>query len=733
MCSFTKLLVYFLFAGSASADYAQGIYDLVKRRMPQHADSFQFSPLETVQNSPDHTDQVTDQYVVSTPENGTVLIEGNSLSALSYGLHRYLADVAHVDMWWFIGNRLDIAPEELPTIEQPITGSSVAQWRYHFNTVTFDYMAAFWSWSDWEFQLDWMALRGINLSLAWVGYEKILLEVFKELGLTDAEISTFFTGPAFQAWNRLGNIQGFWGDPLPNEWIESQFELQKKILARMVELGITPVLPSFTGFVPRAITRVLPNAKVVPGSRWNVFSSNYTCDTFLEPFDDNFALLQKSTISKQQAYYGNISHIYALDQYNENNPFSSNPDYLRNISRTTSQSLKAADPDAVWLMQSWLFLDATFWNNVTICAYLSGVENNSDMLILDLFAESQPVWQLTDSYYGKPWIWCQVHDYGGNMGLYGQIMNITENATAALASSGSMVGFGHTMESQEGNEIVYDLLLDQAWSETPINTSQYFEDWVTVRYAGTQHVPQQLFDAWEILRWSAYNNTNLASSSVPKSILELEPSISGLLNREGHHPTTINYDPELVVEAWALTYEAALLELSLWDNPAFNYDLIFLTRQVLVNAFIPRYELLISFYNNENYSVPAIVSAGRQLIDLLQSLDTVLGTNECFQLAQWINKAVSRAHGNTTLAAYYEYNARNQITLWGPNGEISDYASKQWAGLISSYYVPRWQILVDYLQSTCPDSYDPTNLHQIISHSSQIGSRNWTAREIKRL
>lgn len=26
------------------------------------------------------------------------------------------------------------------------------------------------------------------------------------------------------------------------------------------------------------------------------------------------------------------------------------------------------------------------------------------------------------------------------------------------------------------------------------------------------------------------------------------------------------------------------------------------------------------------------------------------------------------------------YNALNQITLWGPSGEISDYAAKQWAG-----------------------------------------------------
>lgn len=31
-------------------------------------------------------------------------------------------------------------------------------------------------------------------------------------------------------------------------------------------------------------------------------------------------------------------------------------------------------------------------------------------------------------------------------------------------------------------------------------------------------------------------------------------------------------------------------------------------------------------------------------------------------------------------AELFEYNARNQITLWGPNGEIVDYANKQWSG-----------------------------------------------------
>ena len=34
----------------------------------------------------------------------------------------------------------------------------------------------------------------------------------------------------------------------------------------------------------------------------------------------------------------------------------------------------------------------------------------------------------------------------------------------------------------------------------------------------------------------------------------------------------------------------------------------------------------------------------------------------------------------------------SQVTLWGPNGEIDDYAAKNWAGLVQGYYLPRWQV-----------------------------------------
>lgn len=447
--------------------------------------------------------------------------------------HSYLTEFGGVDIWW-TGSRLDQLPSRLPSVGTSVKGSSIVPWRYHFNTVTFSYTTAFWAFDKWELLLDWLALRGVNLPLAWNGNEFILIQVFREVGLSDAEISDFLSGPAFQAWNRFGNIQGSWGGPLPMQWVEDQFDLQKQIVERMVELGMTPVLPSFTGFVPKAFQTHFPNASIVVGSEWSGFPASITNDSFLNPFDPMFSQLQSSFISKQMKAYGNISHIYTLDQYNENNPASGDLDYLRNVTAGTFASLRAADPQATWLMQGWLFFSSeAFWTNERVEAYLSGVPNAEDMIVLDLYTEAQPQWNRTNNYFGKQWVWCELHGYGGNMGFEGNLQAVTQGPIAALNSPNStMKGMGLTMEGQEGNELVYDILLDQAWSSTPLDISTYVKKWVARRY-GVKSLPAAASEAWSTLAATVYNNSDINSQATIKSILELAPATSGLVNRTG--------------------------------------------------------------------------------------------------------------------------------------------------------------------------------------------------------
>ena len=623
-----------------------------------------------------------------------------------------------MDIWWS-GSRLDHLPTHLPKVGQPIKGESIVPYRcvqvgsglannahissqhgrYHFNTVTFDYSAAFWDHKQWELELDWLALRGVNLPLAWVGYEYILIETFREVGLTDADIATFLSGPAFQAWNRFGNIQGSWGGDLPTKWVQDQFGLQKFIVKRMAELGMTPVLPSFTGFVPRALADLYPNASIVIGDQWSGFPTALTNDSFLEPFDPLFAKMQKSFITKQRDAYGDVSHIYTLDQYNEINPLSGDLDYLFNVTANTFAALRAADSNAVWLMQGWLFFSSSsFWTDQRIQAYLGGVPGNDSMIILDLYSEAQPQWNRTQSYYGKQWVWCELHGYGGNIGMEGNLDEITQGPIAALSSPGSsMKGVGLTMEGQEGNELIYDALLDQAWSKTPLDLSTYVDAWTARRY-NVKPLPKAVLDAWRTLSTTVYNNKDVNTQAAIKSILELSPDVTGLTGRGGHHPTKIPYDTNTTIVPALHGLLRGFHQLPLLSLiPEFKYDVVDVARQLLANRFIDIYNALLGTFNSSTASADAVRAAGAPLLTLLDDLDSLLWTDENFLLTHWIRDARGWAQGDAAYAAYLEFNARNQITLWGPNGEINDYASKQWAGVVGTYYRPRWAAFVDAL------------------------------------
>lgn len=48
-----------------------------------------------------------------------------------------------------------------------------SEYRYNMNVCTFGYSYAHWDWKRWEREIDWMALNGINMPLAFVGYELI--------------------------------------------------------------------------------------------------------------------------------------------------------------------------------------------------------------------------------------------------------------------------------------------------------------------------------------------------------------------------------------------------------------------------------------------------------------------------------------------------------------------------------------------------------------------------------
>ena len=53
--------------------------------------------------------------------------------------------------------------------------------RYHQNVCTPGYTFAFWQWPQWEAHIDWMALNGVNLPLAFTAQEAVWNTVYRKV------------------------------------------------------------------------------------------------------------------------------------------------------------------------------------------------------------------------------------------------------------------------------------------------------------------------------------------------------------------------------------------------------------------------------------------------------------------------------------------------------------------------------------------------------------------------
>lgn len=515
-----------------------------------------------------------------------------------------------------------------------------------------------------------------------VGTDVVWKNVLEELGYTREEINAFIAGPGFQAWWLMNNLEG-WGGPNPDSWYERQEELQKRILKRMREYGIEPVLPGYSGMVPHNAKDRLGLNVADPG-RWN----GYPRPAFLQPTDPQFERIAALYYREMTRLYGKVSY-YSMDPFHEGGNTSGVD--LEAAGKAIWKAMKQANPRAAWVVQAW---------GANPRPQMIRNLPAGDMVVLDLFSESRPQWgDPASSWYRKEgfgqhdWLFCMLLNYGGNVGLHGKMAHLIEEFYKAKDSSfgKTLKGVGMTMEGIENNPVMYELLCELPWREQRFSKDEWLEGYLKARYGKSD---SQVSQAWMLLSNTIYNCPAASTQQgTHESILCARPSWKAYQVSSWSEMSDY-YDPADVIRAAGMMVDAAE---RFRGNNNFEYDLVDIVRQAVAEKGRLMYRVLVDAYKAGDRELFKLSSD--RFLRLILMQDRLLATRSEFKVGRWLESA--RNLGSTEEEKdWYEWNARVQITTWGnrvaaDDGGLHDYAHREWNGLLRDFYYLRWKTWLD--------------------------------------
>jgi alpha-N-acetylglucosaminidase len=599
--------------------------------------------------------------------DGKLIISASDASSAAVGLNWYLKYYCHRSISHLGNNITPVTP--LPLVPHPVRRLSPFEFRYCLNYCTFNYTFSFADWKRWEHELDWMALNGVNLALAINGTEAVWQNTLRRIGYSDRQILDYFAGPAYTAWWLMGNFEG-WGGPVTQRMIDQQAALQKKIVARMRELGIQPVLQGFFGMVPASLTQKFPTARIIDQGLWNGFRR----PMILVSSDPLFTRLAAIYYEESNKLYGPV-RFFGGDLFHEGGKTAAVD--AASVAGGVQNAMLRANPEAVWVLQAW--------KGNPKDALLQGLQRDR-ILVLDLDGLN---WETRKGFNDSPWVWSFINNFGENTGMFGNLKRIASEPPHALASpyGRTMTGIGAIMEGINNNPVVYDLLFEMAWHSEPVDVHQWIQGYTEYRYGRTA---PGLDRAWQLLLETVYS-----AAERGEPILCACPSLQVKgVSTWGH--TRIGYDTAKLEEA-AREFLRSGKELG--DIDAYQADAVDLARQVIANRSLDVYHRMVSAYEaKDKVRFNQAADAFRMLI---RDQDTLVGTRREFLLGNWLAEAKGMATTKKE-KTLFEKNARTQITYWGPDDPAAvahDYAYKEWSGLLRDFYLPRWEMFIRELNA----------------------------------
>lgn len=654
------------------ADSTGAAREAVERLLPAHADQFTFRRI----GGPERFEV--------TGGRGRIKVAGTGPVALLTGVHWYLKYVCDAHVSWS-GTQLDL-PAALPAPRTRQARRATVPHRFALNDTQDGYTAPYAGWEYWERFLDVLALHGCNEVLVTAGQEAVYHRLLQDFGYSEAEARAWIPAPTHQPWWLLQNLAEY-GGPLSPALLANRTELGKRIVTRMRELGMRPVVPGYFGSVPTDFTRRNPGGRTIPQGTWNGMAR----PPWLDPRTSVFREVAAAFYAHQRRLFGEIDH-FKMDLLHEGGDPGDVP--VPDAARAVEKALQTARPGATWVILGW--------QENPRPALLEGLAHKDRMLIVDGLSEQERVTDREKDWGGVPYAFGTIPNFGGRTTIGAKTHMWAERFTTWRDRAGSkLVGTCYMPEATHRDPAAFELFSELAWREDPVDREEWFAGYARLRYGGDDDGARA---ATAALRETAYR-LGSADGRPHDSVFAARPSLTA---RSGAYYAT--HTPAFDVAGFDAAF-AGLLRVTkkLRGSDAYRYDLTDAGRQALANrswVLIP--QLQAAYQGGEVATFRRLAELWLKLMELSEDMS---GGHAAFLLGPWLD-AARRAGTSKDERARLVRTARVLVTTWGDRpaadgGHLANYANRDWQGLIRDVHFPQWKAFLDELGDALAEGREP--------------------------
>ena len=593
---------------------------------------------------------------------GQLLITASTLREGIRGYGYYLRKIAKVHLSWN-GDNSSAATFTLP--EKAITIPEALPFNYAYNYCTLSYTSTHWDKKRWEQELDRLALAGYTHALVTAGLEQVWQGFLRDIGYPKGKIANFIPNPAYSAWWNMGNLEGE-GGPVSPIIIKNEARLGRFLVKRMLELGMEPVLQGYVGFLPHDMPADKLKGRIIPQGKW---CAHYNRPAVLQPTAEDFPRLAALWYKRIRKVYGYRGNYFGGDLFHEGGSTGGTP--LTPAAKAVQQAMQQAAPGSIWLIQAW--------GHNPHRDLLAGTDPRHTV-ILALDKDMSEGHNLRRDYQQRPHVWCELLNFGGNHGFYGGA-GLLESMTGR---PGGAIGIGLISEGLETNPLYYALLTERINTRDRIDRDDFLREYTEARYG---IVDKDIIKAHKLLMESVYAPPR-QQEGCQENILCARPSLTAT-KASTWSSAKDYYDRDDVKEAARLILKAGKTH-KLGKLRTYRHDMADLCRQVLADEARVQLPKVKTAY--EQQDLAAFDKESEAYLQLIRDTASVLSTSEDFLLGRFLQGVESKGGENAKARAEMRKAMLQLITTWTPsNGMLNDYAHRQFAEMMSQYYLKRWE------------------------------------------